>query len=133
MIAETKRSERRIWLPLGIACFVHAGVATSSIAQEKQMTGADLFIDLAQYAGKQVLVADCYFSNAENTGGFLHCKNVTFRVIADGIDPESFRYFLKNCTRLLETKTQCTMPFLVTPTGQKVVNLPVLKDVKIAR
>jgi hypothetical protein len=117
---------------LVIACLAYAGVATSSIAQEKQMPGAHLFIDLAQYIGKQILVTDCYFSNAENTGGFLHCKSVTFRVIADGIDPESFRYFLKNCTRLLETKTQCTMPFLVTPTGQKVVNLPVLKDVKIA-
>jgi hypothetical protein len=103
----------------------------ASTQQPKHIDGADLFIDLDQYAGKPVVLTDCTIYGAGNDGAILNCHSTYFKVTTDGIDRESFRFFLKNCTGLSEA--QCQMPFLVTPTGKKSLIGPSLKDVKIAR
>jgi hypothetical protein len=91
---------------------------TTSSESIKQVTGADLFIDLDQYVGKPVIVTDCEIYGTSNSGAILNCHSTYFYVTTDGIDRESFRFFLKNCTGL-GLEPQCKMAFLVTPTGQK--------------
>ena len=96
-----------------------------------RINGADLFINLEQYVGKQVIVTDCGVFMSGNYGAGLNCDSGEFKLDTDGIDRESFRFFLTECGSLGEPR--CKMPLLVTPTGQKLMNMPVLKDVKIAR
>jgi len=97
----------------------------------RRINGADLFINLEQYVGKQVIVTDCGVFMSGNYGAGLNCDSGEFKLDTDGIDRESFRFFLTECGSLGEPR--CKMPLLVTPTGQKLMNMPVLKDVKIAR
>jgi hypothetical protein len=98
------------------------------------LMGADLFIDLAQYEGKQVVIIDGYVFGANNDGAFLRAGAVSFRVRTDGIDRETFRFFLKNCHGLGETPG-CKVLLLATPTGKatSVSNSPELTGIKIVR
>ena len=106
--------------------------ANSVLAQTPtRINGADLFINLEQYVGKQVIVTDCLVFMSGNFGAGLNCDSGEFKLDTDGIDRESFHFFLTVCGSLGEPR--CKMPLLVTPTGQKLMNMPVLKNVKIAR
>ena len=63
---------------------------------------------------------------SDATGG------ATFSISVEGIDRESFRFFLSNCSGIV-ANSHCKMPLLVTPTGQKLGGNPVVKDVKIVQ
>ena len=91
------------------------------------LVGADLFIDLAKYAGQQVVITDARVYGASNGGALMDAGRVTFKILPQGIDRETFRYFLKNCT---ET---CNVHLLATPTGNKRMDWPELVDVKIVK
>jgi hypothetical protein len=125
-----RRKQSPIWFGVVVAITFASGVMLS-IAQEKQLSGADLFIELDQYVDKPVIVTDCEIGIADNYGPSLNCNNKHFILSTDGIDSESFQFFLKNCTGFAQP--QCKLPLLVTPTGQKRGNYPVLKSVRIAR
>ncbi len=108
-----------------------------------RLTGADLVENLAQYVGKQVILTDCDSFAAECEPGancslwhgkrsiMLACDRGFWVETAANIDREALRA-LHRCggTR------QC-VPLVVTPTGQRggppKNNIPVLKDVRIAR
>lgn len=60
------------------------------------LVGADLFIDFAQYFGKQVVITDGEVFGATNDGAILRAGGVYFDIGTKGIDRETFRYFLKN-------------------------------------
>jgi hypothetical protein len=94
------------------------------------LVGADLFIDLAQYAGKQVVITDAQVFGAGNDGAFMEAGRVIFKILPDGIDRETFRYFLKNCNG---NREKCNVHLLVTPTGRKWSDWPELADVKIVK
>jgi hypothetical protein len=96
------------------------------------LIGADLFIDLARYAGKQVVITDGYVHGVDNNGALLKAGAVTFRVQTEGIDRETFRYLLKNCDGSAEMP-ECRVRLLVTPTGKSTLNWPNLAGVQIVR
>jgi hypothetical protein len=134
---EKERSEKEAARQAALPSDVQAQPATQSAANSvlaqtpTRINGADLFIHLEQYVGKQVIVTDCGVFMSGNYGAGLNCDSGEFKLDTDGIDRESFRFFLTECGSLGEPR--CKMPLLVTPTGQKLMNMPVLKDVKIAR
>ena len=59
---------------------------------------------------------------------------MSFIISTEGIDRESFRFFLTNQTGI--TNQRCAMPLWVTPSGEMrelTGPTPVLKNVQIAR
>jgi hypothetical protein len=94
------------------------------------LVGADLFIDLAQYVDKQVVITDAEVYGAGNHGALLDAGRVTFKITTEGIDRETFRYFLKNCDG---TGEKCKVRLLVTPTGKVTMHWPELVGVKIVK
>ncbi len=99
-----------------------------------QLVGADLFIDLAQYAGKPVVITDGYVIQTDTGGATWSSKDgaVHFRIKTERIDRETFRFFLKNCAGWSQTP-KCTVLLLATPTGNAEFNWPDLEGVKIVR
>jgi hypothetical protein len=89
------------------------------------LVGADLFIDLEQYVGKQVVITDARVYAASNSGAYVEAGTVHFKISTKGIDRETFRYFLKNCGKF------CKVRLLATPTGNVGPDDPELVDVKI--
>jgi len=83
----------------------------------KRVRGADLFIDLQQYAGKQVVLLDSQVFNISNHGGNLTSGGANFYLSSEGMDRETFRFLLTNCSGLT-ISTQCKMSLIVTPTGE---------------
>ena len=102
---------------------------TISIASaQPAVTGADLLVDLDQYIGKEVILMDVRVYGADNDGALAQSKGVTFKISNQGIDRETFRRFLTNCS----SSTSCDgLRLLVTPNGQKTMDWPVLINVKI--
>src|SRR5690242_7041692 len=129
MILGKLSMRRRLLIGSLAAMVMLSGSVKAQEQQPPHLDGADLFIDVDQYVGKPVVLTNCEIYGAGNNGAILNCHSTYFKVTTDGIDRESFRFFLKNCTNL----GGCKMPFLVTPTGEKSGVGPSLKDVKIAR
>jgi tetratricopeptide (TPR) repeat protein len=102
--------------------------ASSPASPPPRIAGADLYIDLAQYSGRPVILTDGTVQGANNYGALIAAHGVSFNTTG-GIDRESFRFFLKNCTGFAQDN--CKIPILVTPTGEKPSGLPQLKDVKM--
>jgi hypothetical protein len=114
---------------------IEATVPTSTQAP-KRLIGADLFVDLQKYVCKQVILMDGEVFDASDRGGLIETPGATFDINVEGIDRESLRYFLTNCTGLPQRRPQgiprCDVPLLVIPTGKFRVG-PELKSVKIAK
>jgi hypothetical protein len=98
-------------------------------ASPPRIAGADLFIDLAQYIGRPVILTDGTVLGANNSGASLNARGTYFKITVKGNDRESFRFFLRNCST--GHQDNCKIPLLVTPTGEKSGNWPSLKDVKM--
>jgi tetratricopeptide (TPR) repeat protein len=94
-----------------------------------RIAGADLYIDLTQYIGRPVILTDGEVQGANNYGALIKAGATSFKIAIDGIDRESFRFFLKSCSGF--RGEQCRTPLLVTPTGEKSGHLPVVRDVKM--
>jgi Sel1 repeat len=109
----------------------------TSAQEPKRLTGADLFIDLQEYVCKQVILTDGEVFSAGNSYALIKAGGITFNMIIEDIDRESFRFFLTNCTGLPQPRPKgaprCDVPLLVTPTGKYGAVGPVLKSVKIAK
>ena len=103
--------------------------ASSPASPPPRIAGADLYIDLGQYIGRTVILTDGTVQGASNYGALISAHGVSFKITTVGIDRESFRFFLKNCTGF--SQENCKIPLLVTPTGEKSGALPQLKDVKM--
>jgi hypothetical protein len=102
----------------------------ASVSQSPpRIAGADLYIDVAQYIGRPVILTDGEVQGANNYGALIKAGATTFKIATDGIDRESYRFFLKNCSGF--RGEQCRTPLLVTPTGEKSGQLPVVRDVKM--
>jgi hypothetical protein len=116
------------------ALFGLAAAISTEVRGQEAVKGVDLFVDLDQYAGKQVLLTDGQVVFATGDGALVKSGGVTFELVPDGIDRETFRYILKNCSGLI-TGPECQKPLLVTPTGQKQVvsGFPVLAGGKFAQ
>jgi tetratricopeptide (TPR) repeat protein len=69
-------------------------------SQPPRIVGADLYIDLARYTGRPVILTDGGVVGANNSFALIQAGAVTFKIITDGIDSESFRFLLKNCSRV---------------------------------
>src|SRR5262249_52048930 len=94
-----------------------------------RIAGADLYIDLAQYIGRPVILSDGEVQFANNYGALIKAGATSFKIATEGIDRESYRFFLKNCSGF--KGEQCRTPLLVTPTGEKSGQMPVVRDVKM--
>jgi hypothetical protein len=108
-----------------------------ALASEPQSTvrlrGADLFVDLDKYVGKEVLLADGEAIGADNDGFLIKAGAVTFKASTEGIDRETFRFILTNCASFFSEGNKCALPMYVTPTGQRTMSWPILKNVRLAR
>jgi len=117
---------------LAADCLAATTFAAPGLTQDiKRVRGADLFTDLQEYAGKPVILTDGLVFGATNSGALVTTGDVTFSISVQGIDRESFRFFLTNCSDIMEQ--DCKVPLVVTPTGKFNMEWPVLKDVRIAR
>jgi hypothetical protein len=107
-------------------------IAVSAALAQPAVTSADLFIDLDKYVGKEVILTDARVHDAGNSGAFANSGGVYFWISPEGIDRETFRYFLKNCSGSSFGVPACEkVRLLVTPTGKKSSNVPTLINVKI--
>jgi hypothetical protein len=81
------------------------------------------------------VLTDCGVFDASNSGALINASGVTFWMSVEGINRDSFRYFLKNCsgTGGVLTNSPCKMPLLVTLTGEQRGGNPVVKNVKIVQ
>ena len=118
------------------ALWIAMATVPTSAQEPKRLIGADLFIDLQEYVGKQVILIDGEVFGADDKGALIKAGGVTFNLSVEDIDRESFRFFLTNCTDLPQPRPKgaprCDVPLLVTPTGKYSIGA-VLKSVKIAR
>jgi len=132
-----------IALPIAMAASWFMAMALASAQEPERLNGADLFIDLDRYVGKQVILVDAGVAGATNSEAFVRAGRVMFYVNGKDIDREAFQFFLTNCTgrRLfawpyggLIVKDICKVPLSVIPTTIKTdFSFPVLKSVRIAR
>jgi len=101
-----------------------------------RIVGADLFIDLALYVQRPVVLTDGRVIGASNQSAQIaqiKTGGVTFWMSGEGIDRESFRFFLHNCSGF-GMDSRCKIPLLVTPTGEKgFLGYPIVKDVKMVQ
>ena len=114
------------------------GGALKPLASEPQLParlrGADLFVDLDKYVGKEVLLADGEAIGADNDGFLIRAGAVTFKVSTEGIDRETFRFILTNCASFVVGEgKKCASSMYVTPTGEHYMSWPILKNVRLAR
>ena len=115
---------RRTFTPLTIALALFAASAQAQDAP--RIDGADLLVDLTKHAGHQVIIKNVEVFGASNSGALGNAGTVVVKITTTGIDPETFRYFLKNCSN------SCVVRLLATPTGEKSGSgLPLLTGVKI--
>jgi hypothetical protein len=129
-------------LPIAIAALWFMATAEASAQEPKRLNGADLFVDLAQYVGKQVILVDAGVAGATNGGAFVRAGPVMFYVNGTDIDQEAFQFFLGNCAGRsvsawpyagLIIKEICKVPLSVIPTARKTdSSFPVLKSVGLA-
>jgi hypothetical protein len=114
------------------ALWIAMATVPASAQEPKRLIGADLFIDLQEYVGKQVILIDGTVWGASENGAIIKAGGVavTLWMSVEDIDRESFRFFLTNCTGLSDF---CKFPLLVTPTVTRYNGWPVLKSVKIAK
>jgi tetratricopeptide (TPR) repeat protein len=119
LLAESSRSQQ----------IVQVQQMPTSSEPPPRIAGADLFIDLAQYIGRPVILTDGTVFGANNSNAAVRTRGPTFQITVEGIDRESFRFFLKNCSA--GNQDNCKMPLLVTPTGEKSGAWPSLKNVKM--
>ncbi len=118
---------RRTFTLLTIALAVFAAAAQGQEAP--RLDGADLLVDLAKYAGHQVIIKNVSVWGADNDGALGRAGGVTLKITTTGIDPETFRYMLKNCA---SSSDSCNVRLLLaTPTGDKRAGWPLLAGVKI--
>jgi hypothetical protein len=116
---------RRTFTLLTIALALFA--ASAQAQEAPRVDGADLLVDLAKHAGHQVIVKNVKVFGANNDGALGQAGGVTLKITTAGIDPETFRYMLKNCA-----STSCNVRLLLaTPTGDKSAGWPSLAGVKI--
>ncbi len=113
------------------------GGALKPLASELQspvrLRGPDLFVDLDNFVGKEVLLIDGTAYAADNDGFLIKAGAVTFKAITEGINRETLRFVLTNCGSLVPEDT-CALPMYVTPTGQTFfMSWPILKNARIAR
>jgi hypothetical protein len=117
---------------LVLAAFALGTAATCAAEEPKQVSGVDLFVDFKDYIGKEVILTDGIVSAADSSFMYIKAgkRAVTFFVRTQGLDRESLRFFLSNCSDYLP-KPQCHMPLLVTPTDESVFSEPTLRNVKM--
>jgi hypothetical protein len=117
---------RRTFTLLTIALALFA--ASAQAQEAPHVDGADLLVDLAKHAGHQVILQNVKVFGGDNDGALGMAGGVTLKITTIGIDPETFRYMLKNCAG----SSDCNVRLLLaTPTGDKRASWPILAGVKI--
>ena len=87
-----------IAMPVATAASWFMAMALASAQEPKRLNGTELFIDLEQYVGKQVILVDAGVAGATNSGAFVRAGRVMFYVNGKDVDREAFQFFLTNCT-----------------------------------
>jgi hypothetical protein len=105
-------------------------LAVSKSHAQEVVHGNDLFVDVDRYIGKEVVLRDGTVFDADNSGFLIKAGSVTFKAYNTGIDRETLRFILNNCSVLPVEK--CSVPLFVTVTDQKVMDWPVLINVRLA-
>jgi hypothetical protein len=124
-------SFKQTWQSAVAALWIAMATVPTSAQEPKKLIGADLFIDLQEYVGNQVILIDGSVFAAGTSYALVRAGGVTFVLSVEDIDRESFRFFLTNCAG--SSSEFCKFPLLVTPTGTRQSGMTVLKSVKIAR
>jgi hypothetical protein len=110
------------------------GASICNAAEIKRVNGVDLFVDLKDYIGQEIILTDGLVSTVDSTSMLISAGNGAVRFFVHTptiVDRESLRFFLSNCAGY-SSKPQCQMPLLVTPTGGKdFMSNPILKNVKM--
>ena len=129
-------------MPVANAALWFMATVVASAQEPKRLNGADLFVDLEQYVGRQVILVDAGVAGANNNGAFVRAGPVMFYVNGKDIDQEAFQFFLSNCASRslsawpyggLIVKDICKVPLSVIPTGKKTdSSFPMLKSVELA-
>jgi tetratricopeptide (TPR) repeat protein len=123
-----KRVNQLLAVSSGSQQVVQAQQLPTSSESPPRIAGADLYIDLDKYIGRPVVLTDGYVYGANTNGAQIRAGGTNWKMTTDGIDRESFRFFLKNCS---SGANECKFLLLVTPTGEKSVVGPFVKDVKM--
>jgi hypothetical protein len=97
------------------------------------ISGADLLIDLDKWAGKEVYLTDVRVHGADNNGALGRAAGVTYKITTKGIDKETHRMLLKNCSSGTGNPACDGLNLTATPTGEKSMGWPVLINVRIGR
>jgi hypothetical protein len=112
-------------------------IGVSAASAQPAISGPDLLVDLDQFVGKEVILEHTEVHGADNDGALVKSDGVTFKISTDGIDPETFRQFLKSCSRTPawgeSRPPECKVRLLVTPNGKKFIGWPILTNVKVVR
>ena len=107
--------------------------ACNSFKDRKEVRGVDLFNDLKSYVGEEVTLIDGRVFGADNQGALIKAGSVTFKIITDGLDRETFRFLLTNCASI-STDDRCDVRLAVTPAGPvSPGDIPALKNVSLAK
>jgi hypothetical protein len=86
----------------GLAVMAVALGSSVCVAEEtKSLNGVDLFVDLKDHVGKEVLLTDGVVYAADSRSISIKAGPngaVSFYADTNGVDRESLRFFLSNCT-----------------------------------
>lgn len=114
-------------------------MATPALAQTPVVNGDDLFVDLDQYLGQQVIILDAFVFSSNETGSWAEAGSVTFRIEWQGADRESQRYLLKTCglgmlSKSPKDKPECVVSLLGIPIEPEYPKTPPrLTHIKIVK
>jgi tetratricopeptide (TPR) repeat protein len=94
-----------------------------------RLSGADLLVDLNKYVGRPVVLLDGNVFGANNSFALVRSGGATFSINTEGIEPETFRFILGNCSGLQSAK--CKMNLEITPTGGRSMNMPIVSAARM--
>ena len=104
-IAKAERIDAVAWTKVHaiIATLITAMITLSGALAQSTVTGADLLVDLDTFIGKEVILTDVEVYGSNNRGALVASGGATFQISAEGIDRETFRQFLKNCSGIAQS------------------------------
>jgi hypothetical protein len=96
-------------------------------AAKVESQAAPVFFDLDKSVGRSIRLNDAKVFGASQNGAIVESRGVTFKLIPKGIDKETFRYILQNCSGGV-----CYLSLVVTLTGTREFGRPVLINASLA-
>jgi len=109
------------------------------VVEDWPVSGAELLVNLKDYAGHKIKLRHADVVAADNGGAFVKAQGAQLRISWKNADRDTMRMMLENCGPLIAEAYPCKdVDLKVRPTGEQIEGLPgfgpypILTDVELA-